>query len=219
MIVTIDGPAGAGKSSVSLKLADALGFFFLDTGAMYRCVTLACQRAKIDLDDPDAALEIAKSCQIHLAKGSVKLNSDDVTLAIRNPSGAKAIKPIAENPKIRDLMVAQQRRICQGRDCVTEGRDQGTVAFPEAQCKIFLTASPEERARRRYQQLIDNNIDADYEEILKLQNERDENDSNRQAGPLRAAPDAIVVHTDGMDEEQVLAKLMSIVRSQSSGAG
>ncbi|MFM8402404.1 MAG: (d)CMP kinase, partial [Pirellula sp.] len=131
-----------------------------------------------------------------------------------NPAVAKSIKPIAENPQIRDLMVQAQRRICQDRDCVTEGRDQGTVAFPYAQCKIFLTASAEERARRRYQQLLDNQIDADYNEILNLQNQRDENDSTRQAGPLRAADDAIVVSTDGLSEEEVLAKLIGIVRSK-----
>jgi len=214
MIVTIDGPAGAGKSSVSLKLADALGFFFLDTGAMYRCVTLACLRAKIDLSDPVAALEIAKSCEIELAKGSVKLNRDDVTREIRNPTVAKSIKPIAENPRIRELMVQQQRKICADRDCVTEGRDQGTVAFPDAQCKIFLTASPQERARRRVQQLLDNNIDADYDEILSQQNQRDQNDSSRQAGPLRAAPDSIVVITDGMTEQQVLEHLLGIVKDR-----
>jgi cytidylate kinase len=111
-------------------------------------------------------------------------------------------------------MVQAQRNICQNRDCVTEGRDQGTVAFPDAQCKIFLTASPQERARRRYQQLLDSNIDADYDEILNLQNQRDENDSNRETGPLRTASDAIVVSTDGMSEEQVLAKLTQIVRSR-----
>lgn len=214
MIVTIDGPAGAGKSSVSLKLADALGFFFLDTGAMYRCVTLACLRANIDLSDPSAALEIAQSCEIELAPGSVKLNRDDVTREIRNPTVAKSIKPIAENPRIRELMVQQQRKICADRDCVTEGRDQGTVAFPDAQCKIFLTASPQERARRRVQQLLDNNIDADYDEILSQQNQRDQNDSSRQAGPLRAAPDSIVVITDGMTEQQVLEHLLGIVKDR-----
>lgn len=214
MIVTIDGPAGAGKSSVSLRLAEALGFFFLDTGAMYRCVTLACLRSNIDMGDAQATLAIAKSCEIELAKGIVKLNQQDVTRDIRNPAVAKSIKPIAENPQIRDLMVQAQRQICQDRDCVTEGRDQGTVAFPDAQCKIFLTASAEERARRRYQQLLDNEIDADYDEILRLQNQRDENDSTRQAGPLRAAHDAIVVNTDGLNEEQVLAKLIGIVQSK-----
>jgi cytidylate kinase len=212
MIVTIDGPAGAGKSSVALKLAETLGFFFLDTGAMYRCITLACMQAQVDLEDPAATLDMAQCCQIDLAKGSVALNQIDVTRQIRTPAVAKSIKPIAENPEIRALMVQQQRRICAGQDCVTEGRDQGTVAFPDAECKIFLTATPEERARRRYQQLLDNGIDADYDEILRQQNQRDENDSNRLAGPLIAAPDAFVVGTDGMSEQQVHDKLLEIVR-------
>lgn len=216
MIVTIDGPAGAGKSSVSLRLADALGYFFLDTGAMYRCVTLACLRADIDLEDAEATFAIAKNCRIELSKGAVRLNQDDVTREIRHPNVARSIKPIAENARIRELMVQEQRRICSDKDCVTEGRDQGTVAFPEAQCKIFLTASPEERARRRYLQLLDNNIDADYDEILRQQNERDQNDSWRAAGPLRAASDAVVVCTDGMTEEQVLERLLEIVRARAA---
>jgi cytidylate kinase len=214
MIVTIDGPAGAGKSSVSVKLADTLGYFFLDTGAMYRCVTLACLRSKIDLDDPDAAFAIAQSCEILLGKGSVRLNQDDVTHQIRDPAVANSIKPIAGNPRIRELMVLQQRKICEGRDCVTEGRDQGTVAFPDAQCKIFLTASPQERARRRVQQLLERNIQADYEEILLQQNRRDENDSTRASGPLRAAADAIIVSTDGLTEQQVHDRLLEIVKSR-----
>jgi cytidylate kinase len=147
----------------------------------------------------------------------VALNRLDVTREIRNPAVAKSIKTIAENPEIRELMVQQQRRICEGQDCVTEGRDQGTVAFPNAECKIFLTATSEERARRRYQQLLDAGIDADFDEILIQQNQRDENDSNRLAGPLVAAPDAIVVATDGMSEQQVLDKLLEIVRSRRSG--
>ncbi|MFN6139151.1 MAG: (d)CMP kinase, partial [Planctomycetota bacterium] len=122
--------------------------------------------------------------------------------------------PNADHPPNRELMVKSHRSSCHDRDCVTEGRDQGTVAFPNAQCKIFLTASAEERARRRYQQLLDNQIDADYDEILNLQNQRDENDSKRQTGPLRAAGDAIVVNTDGLSEEEVLAKLIGIVRSK-----
>lgn len=219
MIVTIDGPAGAGKSSVSHRLANALGFFFLDTGAMYRCVTLACLRSDTDLDNPQATLDVARTCEIELGNGFVKLNGADVTLEIRTPKVAKSIRSIAENHRIRELMVDQQRRICADRDCVTEGRDQGTVAFPQAQCKIFLTASPEERARRRYLQLLDNNIDADYEEILRLQNERDENDSKRQSGPLKAASDAVVVSTDGMNEQQVLEKLLGIVRLRSLEVG
>ena len=195
MIVTIDGPAGAGKSSVAHKLAEALGFFFLDTGAMYRCVTLACLRAEIDLQDTSATLAIARGCKIEMSKGSVKLNHLDVTREIRNPLVAKSIKPIAGCPAIRELMVQEQRRICSNIDC-----------------KIFLTATPEERARRRFQQLLDNDMDADYDEILRQQNERDANDSNRQSGPLKAAGDAIVVYTDGLTEQQVLEKLLEIVR-------
>lgn len=214
MIVAIDGPAGAGKSSVARALADELGFAFLDTGAMYRCVTLACLRSGVALDDPEKSLSVANACHIELGVDSVKLNGEDVSKAIRQPEVSQSIKPIAGHPGIRALMVEQQRRICAQGDYVTEGRDQGTVAFPMAECKIFLTASPEERARRRVEQLIRGGVQAEYQAILAQQNERDANDSNRSTGPLRAATDAIYVSTDGMSEQQVLEQLLTIVQSK-----
>ena len=214
MIVAIDGPAGAGKSSVARALADELGFAFLDTGAMYRCVTLACLRSGVVLDDPEKSLSVANACHIELGVDSVKLNGEDVSKAIRQPEVSQSIKPIAGHPGIRALMVEQQRRICAQGDYVTEGRDQGTVAFPMAECKIFLTASPEERARRRVEQLIRGGVQAEYQAILAQQNERDANDSNRTTGPLRAATDAIYVSTDGMSEQQVLEQLLTIVQSK-----
>ena len=217
MIVAIDGPAGAGKSSVSRALAKALDFRFLDTGAMYRCVTLACIQQSVSLDDPLATLNLARTCQIELTDTNVWLNGSDVSEAIRRPAIAQAIRPIAAHPDIRAFLVDEQRRICSKGNWVTEGRDQGTVAFPKAECKIFLTASPEERARRRVRQLIQAGVDADYDEILAQQNRRDENDSKRESGPLRVADDAIVVVTDGMSEEEVLEKLIAIVHNCRSG--
>jgi cytidylate kinase len=214
MIVAIDGPAGAGKSSVARALAEVLGYAFLDTGAMYRCVTLACLRSGVSLDDQEKSLQIANDCHIELNGEKVLLNGEDVSAVIRQPEVSQAIKPIASHPGIRALMVERQRRICERGDYVTEGRDQGTVAFPQAECKIFLTASPQERAKRRVEQLHRSGVAADYESILSQQNERDANDANRATGPLRAASDAILVHTDGMTEDQVLAQLLEIVRSK-----
>ncbi len=214
MIVTIDGPAGAGKSSVAKRLSQELGYCFLDTGAMYRCVTLACLRRKIPLDDTHAIAALAMELQIELRNDSVWLDGEDVSVAIRTPEVTRSIKSIADNLQVRAAMVQAQRRWVQGRDVVTEGRDQGTVAFPDAPCKIFLTASPEERARRRLQQLLDAGIDADYDEILRLQQERDENDMKRPTGGLRPASNAITVNTDGMKENEVLDKLLHIVRDR-----
>jgi cytidylate kinase len=214
MIVTIDGPAGAGKSSVARDLSQELGFSFLDTGAMYRCVTLACLRRRIPLEDAESVARTAVELQIDLRDDSVWMDGEDVSIAIRNPEVTRAIKAIADNLQVRAAMVQAQRRWVQGKDVVTEGRDQGTVAFPDAPCKIFLTASPEERARRRLKQLLDAGIDADYDEILRSQQERDQNDMTRPTGGLRPASNAITVTTDGMKESEVLQKLLEIVRER-----
>ncbi len=214
MIVTIDGPAGAGKSSVAKRLAREIGFDFLDTGAMYRCVTLACIRKHAALTLLEEVGEIAGAVQIELVGSKVFLDGEDVSQEIRRPSITQSIRAIADNNLVRQAMVSFQRRWTEGRDVVTEGRDQGTVAFPNAECKIFLTATPEERARRRVGQLIELGIDADYAEILELQNQRDAHDIQRESGGLRAASDSIAVWTDGMTEDEVMHCLIEIVQSK-----
>ncbi|MBM3964455.1 MAG: (d)CMP kinase [Planctomycetes bacterium] len=214
MIVTIDGPAGAGKSSVAKKLAKELGYQFLDTGAMYRCVTLACLKRGIPLGELDKVAEEAQRIKIELFDDEVFLDGKNVTEEIRTPRITKAIKQVADNLRVRAAMVQSQRQWIQGKNAVTEGRDQGTIAFPDAPCKIFLTASPTERARRRVRQLLLAGIDADFDEILRLQEERDKNDMERETGGLRPAPNALTVQTDGMDESQVLQKLLEIVRAK-----
>jgi cytidylate kinase len=214
MIVTIDGPAGAGKSSVSKRLADALGFVFLDTGAMYRCVTLACLQRGIALDHHLEVAAVAHDIQIHCDGNRIALDGEDVTERIREPRVSQSIKAIADNTLVRRAMVDLQRRWCTGKDAVTEGRDQGTVAFPDAACKIFLTASPEERARRRVEQLAAAGIAADLSDILEQQNLRDLDDRSRPTGGLKQAEDAVEVHTDGLTEDEVLDRLIHIVRSK-----
>ena len=214
MIVTIDGPAGAGKSSVAKKLAKELGYHFLDTGAMYRCVTLACLERGISLGESDKVADEAQRLKIELLDDEVFLDGKNVTEEIRTPRVTQAIKQVADNLRVRAAMVQSQRQWIQGKNAVTEGRDQGTIAFPDAPCKIFLTASPAERARRRVLQLLHAGIDADFDEILRLQEERDKNDMERETGGLRPSPNALTVQTDGMDESQVLQKLLEIVRSR-----
>ena len=211
MIVTIDGPAGAGKSSVAKRLAHEIGFDFLDTGAMYRCVTLVCLREELSLTESARVAEIAKSIQIEIRGQTVHLNGEDVSESIRHPKITKSIRPIADNVDVREAMVESQRRWVNGRDVVTEGRDQGTVAFPNAECKIFLTATSEERAKRRVAQLIELGVDASYDEILEAQNLRDAQDTQRESGGLKPASDAVTVWTDGMTEEEVLRRLVAIV--------
>lgn len=212
MVVTIDGPAGAGKSSVSRELARRLGFRFLDTGAMYRAVALAALERKIDLMDSAEVEALASAIAIDVTDDQILLSGRDVSQAIRAPEVTAAIHHVADNPTVRGILVDLQRRLGGLRDTVTEGRDQGTVAFPHAQCKIFLTASPEERARRRVQDLAARGVSADYETILSQQNERDRRDSTRAVGRMMQTPEMVELITDGLTPSQVIDRLEAIVR-------
>lgn len=214
MIVTLDGPAGAGKSSTARLLAERLGFAFLDTGAMYRCVTLRCLQRGIDLTDEQAIANIANGLSIEFDDDRVLLDGEDVTDLLRTPDVTRAIRPIADNPDVRRRMVRLQRAWARDRDLVTEGRDQGTVAFPSAECKIFLTASPEERARRRVSQLEAAGEIADFDDILAQQTQRDHEDTQRAIGGLKVAEDAVSFWTDGLSEEEVLTQLVELVHSR-----
>ncbi|MBC8350882.1 MAG: (d)CMP kinase [Planctomycetes bacterium] len=211
MIVTLDGPAGAGKSTIARKLADRLGFAFLDTGAMYRAVTLAALRNRGPWDDPDALADLARECRIELDRSHVRLNDEDVSAAIRTNEVNTHIHYLADNPAVRERMVELQRAVAAGQNTVTEGRDQGTIAFPNAECKVFLTASPEERAKRRVLELQSRGEQISVEEVLAQQNDRDHRDSTRAVGRLEPASDAIQVSTDGMSADEVVERLVTIV--------
>jgi cytidylate kinase len=214
MIVAIDGPAGAGKSTITRTLAQRLGFAFLDTGAMYRAVALAAMRRGVPWEDAAGLARLAEEVIIELDGDRVLLDGEDVSQAIRTPPVTAVIHYAADNQQVRRRLVEQQRRIAEGRDIVTEGRDQGTVAFPHAECKIFLTASAQERARRRLEDLRSRGEEATLEEVLREQNERDRRDLNRPFGRLMEADDAIEVCTDGLTPEEVVAKLEQIVRAK-----
>ncbi len=209
--MTIDGPAGAGKSSIARQVADRLGFDFLDTGAMYRAVTLGAIRAQIDLQDVDALVEFANGVQLRWDDHKIYLDGVDVTDEIRSPVVTSAIRHIADLPDVRRQLSKQQRRIAKGHNIVTEGRDQGAEVFPDAECKIFLTASPEERARRRQQQLADVGRYVPLEDVLKAQDQRDAEDQDRPIGALRPADDAVVINSDGMTADEVLQRALEIV--------
>ena len=212
MIVTIDGPAGAGKSSIARQVAEQLGFEFLDTGALYRAVTLAALRARLDMHDVEALVELAGQVELQWRDPHVFLGCEEVSEQIRTPEVTAAIRYLADPPPIRDRLSQLQRQIANGRNIVTEGRDQGAEVFPDAECKIFLTASPEERARRRQQQLAQAGKPMSVEEVLMAQNRRDLEDRMRPVGRLRAARDAVVVSTDGMNPDEVLQAVLQIVR-------
>ena len=214
MIVTIDGPAGAGKSSIAHQLARRLGFEFLDTGAMYRAVTLASLNAKLDFDDHEAVAKLAGELLMEFRDDKLFLDGKDVATEIRTAQVTEKVRFVASNSLVRSILVDQQRRI--GESCanlVTEGRDQGTVVFPNAECKIFLTATAEERARRRYRQLIANGEKITFAEVLDSQNERDASDAKRDVGPMTKADDAIEVLTDEMSLEQVVNHLEWVVET------
>ncbi|HEY5344112.1 MAG TPA: (d)CMP kinase [Solirubrobacteraceae bacterium] len=200
MLVAIDGPAGAGKSTVARALAQRLGYTYLDSGAMYRCVAL------LALASPEQA-PAALAQKAHIDLGArVILDGRDVTDAIRAPEVSETASRVAADPDVRDVLVAKQRELLAHGDWVAEGRDIGTVVAPDAELKIFLTASPEERASRRAAEL-----GADPQAVLAEQTLRDERDSTREHSPLEAAPDAVVLDTTGLTLEQVVERIAVIL--------
>jgi cytidylate kinase len=229
VIITIDGPAGAGKSTVAARLAEKLQIAYLDTGAMYRAVTLAALEKAIPLDDQAALTEMVRQCQVELTwqfgQTRVRLDGREVTEAIREPKVTDQAHKLARLPGVRQQLVARQQRIAeQVGSLVTEGRDQGTVVFPEAKYKFYLDATPQCRARRRWEQLQQQKQrqtqgargedpsrreedDISYEQILAAQQLRDRRDATRQAGPLKAPADAIVIDTTGMSVDQVVESM------------
>lgn len=215
MILTIDGPAGAGKSSAARALARRLGFRFLDTGAMYRAVALAGLRAGVDWDRPEQLARLASRLKIELDGDRVLLDGEDVTREIRTAAITDLTHYAANNPRVRHRLVDLQRAAAAGMGhVVCEGRDQGTVVFPEAECKIFLTATPQERARRRWRDLERQGERLTFDEVLAAQTLRDQRDQNRAVGPLVAADDAVTLYTDDLTPEQVVDQLEMIVRSR-----
>ena len=216
MIITIDGPAGAGKSSVARALARRLGFRFLDTGAMYRAVTLGALRRGLDWDRPEQLARLARQLKIELIEDRVLLDSEDVTEAIRSSEVTSVSRFAADNPRVREHLVRLQRWIAGDGNVVTEGRDQGTVAFADAQCKIFLSASPRRRATRRLRDLEAQGESTTLEQVLAEQEARDRRDEKRAVGALVKAADAVEVCTDGMTLEQVVDRAESLVRTRQS---
>ena len=216
MIITIDGPAGAGKSTVARALARRLGFRYLDTGAMYRAVALGALRRGLDWDRPEQVARLARQLKIELIEDRVLLDSEDVTEAIRSSEVTSVSRFAADNPRVREHLVRLQRWIAGDGNVVTEGRDQGTVAFADAQCKIFLSASPRRRATRRLRDLEAQGESTTLEQVLAEQEARDRRDEKRAVGALVKAADAVEVCTDGMTLEQVVDRAESLVRTRQS---
>jgi cytidylate kinase len=209
MVIAIDGPAGAGKSTVARALAERLGFTYLDSGAMYRCVALAALERGADLDDEGEAGGLARSLRIGLEGERVVLDGRDVSATIREPRVTDASSRVSVHPAVRGAMVARQRELIAAGRYVAEGRDIGTVVCPEAPLKVFLTATPEERARRRAAQ-----AGKDFAAVLAAQAERDSRDESREHSALRPAPDAIELDTTGLALDEAVDRIVALARDR-----
>jgi cytidylate kinase len=209
MVIAIDGPAGAGKSTVARAVAAKLGFTYLDSGAMYRCAALAALEAGADLDDGEALGRLADGLAIELRGGRVELDGRDVGTAIREPRVTEAASRVSVHPPVRAAMVARQRALIAEGRYVAEGRDIGTVVSPDSPLKVFLTASAAERARRRAAQSGE-----DEASVLAAQAERDGRDESREHGALRPAEDAIEIDTTDLTLDEVVARVVALARER-----
>jgi CMP/dCMP kinase len=209
MVIAIDGPAGAGKSTVARGVADALGFTYLDSGAMYRCVALAALRAGVDVDHGRAVGELASAIRIEPADGRVLLDGEDVTQAIRAPEVTAAASRVSVHPAVRQAMVARQRALIESGDYVAEGRDIGTVVSPDAPLKVFLTASPEERAWRRAAETGE-----EFDDVLAAHSGRDARDREREHGALRPASDSVEIDTTGLEVGEATSRVVALARER-----
>lgn len=212
MIVTIDGPAGAGKSSAAKALAKRLGFDYLDTGAMYRAVTLAAVRAGCNMDSEDELSRLIGSVRLEMPPGRVVLGGEDVSGLIRTAEITAASRKVADSPAVRRRLVELQRAIATGRNIVCEGRDQGTVVFPDAARKFFLIADAEERARRRYGEMLARGMIVSLDAVLAAQQNRDAADAARDIAPMVPADDAILLDSSGLSVDEVVDRMEREVR-------
>jgi cytidylate kinase len=226
-VIAIDGPGAAGKSTVAVEVADQLDALLFDTGALYRVVTLLALRTGTSISDGASLAELATAASIELRPASIDdgrtsdvlLDDEDVTWAIRTPAIDASVSEVSAHAAVRDALLDVQRRIADGIDAVLVGRDIGTVVIPDAGLKIYLDASAEERARRRYLDMRRRGIDIGYEAILEDLRRRDEFDAGRAVSPLRRAGDAIAIVTDGRDVDDIVHEIVGLARARGIGAG
>ncbi|MEE1353173.1 MAG: (d)CMP kinase [Acutalibacteraceae bacterium] len=216
--IAIDGPAGAGKSSIAKEAARRLGFVYVDTGALYRTVALNALNQGVDLENSDAVIASLDGTDIRLAfedgTQKVLLNGQDVSDSIRTEQVSAGASKVSAIPAVREFLFGLQKNIAASCDCLMDGRDIGTVVLPDADLKIFLTASPEERARRRYEQNRERGMEADYDAILAEVNQRDYQDTHREIAPLRQAGDAVLLDSTHMSFQEVVDRLLQLVEEK-----
>lgn len=219
-IVGIDGPAGSGKGTVTKNVANKLGLINIDTGSTYRCVALEVINQKIPLEDKERIIEIAKTIKIEIETLSdgdkIFLNGKEVTKEIRSKEVTQIVSQISSIKEVRFQMVELQRKLAEGKNVIMEGRDICTYVFPNADVKIYLDASVEERAKRRYKENKEKNIDMTYEEVIENIKKRDENDKAKEIGALKKAEDSIVVDTTSLTIEEVVEKIIEIIRKKNN---
>ncbi len=216
--VAIDGPAGAGKSTVSCAAAKSVGYIYVDTGALYRAVGVNALRKGIDTKDKTAVAESLKDISVDLVfengEQKVLLNGENVSVEIRTPPASMAASDVSAVPEVRAFLFDLQRDIAARNNCIMDGRDIGTVVLPDAKVKIFLTASPEERAMRRYKELIEKGTQVEYKDVLDELIQRDYNDSHREIAPLKPAEDSVMLDTTGMNLEESVNEIIRIIKEK-----
>lgn len=216
--VAIDGPGGAGKSTISKRAAKELGFLYVDTGALYRAVGLNAMRTGADLNDTESIEKSLDGISVDLkyenGEQAVLLNGENVSSLIRTPEASMAASAVSAVPAVRKFLFSLQQNIAAKNNCIMDGRDIGTVVLPNAQVKIFLTASPEERAMRRYKELVEKGENVEYENVLAELKQRDYNDSHRALAPLKPAEDSALVDTTGLDLEESVEKIIKMIKEK-----
>ncbi len=216
--VAIDGPGGAGKSTISKRAAKELGFLYVDTGALYRAVGLNAMRTGADLNDTESIEKSLDGISVDLkyenGEQAVLLNGENVSSLIRTPEASMAASAVSAVPAVRKFLFSLQQNIAAKNNCIMDGRDIGTVVLPNAQVKIFLTASPEERAMRRYKELVEKGENVEYENVLAELKQRDYNDSHRALAPLKPAEDSALVDTTGLNLEESVEKIIKMIKEK-----
>lgn len=219
--IAIDGPAGAGKSTISRKAAEKLGYIYIDTGALYRTVGVSALRKKVDMQSDEAIASVLPETKVELkfidGEQRMFLCGEDVSKEIRLPEASMAASRVSAVPAVRAFLFDLQRDIAEKNDCIMDGRDIGTVVLPNAQVKIFLTASPECRANRRYKELCEKGIEASYDGVLTDIVKRDYDDSHRKIAPLKPAEDSVTVDTSDIGLEESIEKVISVITEKTKG--